>query len=115
MYYIDFLFKSCLFKVSVFGGPAWTWSENRQKYYLHQFTKEQPDLNFANNDVKKELTDILVYWMDQGVDGFRIDAINHGVEHKSFADEQCIVPNCDMSIYANLNHNITMDQVSLKV
>lgn len=96
---------------SVFGGPAWTYIASRNKCYLHQFTKEQPDLNFANEKVKKELENTLVFWMDRGADGFRIDAINHAIEHASFADEVCVKPGCDMDIYDQLLHNVTMDQV----
>ncbi|XP_055681571.1 maltase 2-like [Lutzomyia longipalpis] len=72
--------------LSVFHGPAWTWSEKRQQYYLHQFAKEQPDLNFENEKVVEEMTNVLKFWLDIGVDGFRVDAINHLFEDPSFAD-----------------------------
>lgn len=62
--------------VSVFGGSAWEWHEERGQYYLHNFLKEQPDLNFHNPDVQQEALDIAKFWLDFGVDGFRLDVIN---------------------------------------
>ncbi len=62
--------------VSVFGGSAWEWHEGRQQYYLHNFLKEQPDLNYHNPDVQQEALDIAKFWLDLGVDGFRLDVIN---------------------------------------
>ncbi len=62
--------------VSVFGGSAWEWSEKHQQYYLHNFLKEQPDLNFHNADVRAEMLDICKFWLDKGVDGLRLDVIN---------------------------------------
>jgi alpha-glucosidase len=60
--------------VSVFGGPAWTWHEPSGQYYLHRFLKEQPDLNWENPAVVEEMHQVLHFWLDLGVDGFRIDA-----------------------------------------
>ena len=62
--------------VSVFGGSAWEWHEARQQYYLHNFLKEQPDLNFHNPEVQEEALDIAKFWLDLGVDGFRLDVVN---------------------------------------
>lgn len=62
--------------VSVFHGSAWTWSEIRQQYYFHQFTKEQPDLNYRNTAVLERMKDVLRFWMSKGVSGFRCDAVN---------------------------------------
>ncbi len=61
---------------SVFGGSAWTWSEKRKQYYLHSFTPEQPDLNWRNPDVKKELYNIIRFWLEKGADGFRLDVVD---------------------------------------
>ncbi len=61
---------------SVFGGSAWEWSEERQQYYLHNFLKEQPDLNYHNPEVQNEALDICRFWLERGVDGFRLDVIN---------------------------------------
>ncbi|MCH7588294.1 MAG: DUF3459 domain-containing protein [Chloroflexi bacterium] len=60
---------------SVFGGPAWTLDEETRQYYLHQFLKEQPEFNWREAEVKKALFDVLRFWMDRGVDGFRMDVI----------------------------------------
>jgi alpha-glucosidase len=59
---------------SVFGGSAWEWDEHTGQYYLHTFLKEQPDLNWRNPEVEAAMFDVLRFWMDRGVDGFRIDA-----------------------------------------
>jgi alpha-glucosidase len=61
---------------SVFGGPAWQWDARRGQYYLHNFLPEQPDLNVHNSVVQNALLDVARFWLDRGVDGFRIDAIN---------------------------------------
>jgi oligo-1,6-glucosidase len=61
---------------SFFTGPTWTWSPERGQYYLHLFAPEQPDLNWDNPAVRRELADIANYWLDRGVDGFRMDVIN---------------------------------------
>lgn len=63
---------------SVFGGPAWTRLETDGQWYLHIFDKSQPDLNWANPEVRLEFKEILRYWLDKGVDGFRID-VAHGL------------------------------------
>ncbi len=58
---------------SVFGGPAWTWDETTQQWYLHLFLPEQPDLNWRNPEVRQALFDEMRFWLDRGVDGFRLD------------------------------------------
>ena len=60
--------------LSIFGGPAWEWDEATEQYYLHSFLKEQPDLNWRNPEVRKAMLDVLRFWLDRGVDGFRLDA-----------------------------------------
>ncbi len=62
--------------LSIFGGSAWEWDGQRMQYYLHNFLKEQPDLNFHNPDVRRELLDVVRFWLDRGVDGFRLDTVN---------------------------------------
>jgi glycosidase len=59
--------------VSMFGGPAWTFDEHSQQWYLHSFLPEQPDLNWRNPEVEAAMFDTLRFWLDRGVDGFRID------------------------------------------
>lgn len=72
--------------VSVFGGPAWTWHEEREQYYLHNFLKEQPDLDFHNPDVQQETLDIAQFWLDMGVDGFRLDVVNFYFHDRELRD-----------------------------
>ena len=62
---------------SEFGGPAWTFDAATGQYYYHAYLKEQPDLNWRNPDVERAMCDVLRFWFDRGVDGFRVDAIHH--------------------------------------
>lgn len=62
--------------LSIFGGSAWQWDETRQQYYMHNFLTSQPDLNLHNIDVQNALLDIERFWLEKGVDGFRLDTIN---------------------------------------
>ena len=65
--------------LSVFGGSAWEWEPRRSQYYLHNFLKEQPDLNFHEPQVIEALLAQARFWLERGVDGFRLDAIDFGV------------------------------------
>lgn len=71
---------------SVFGGPAWTFDTKRGQYYMHNFLKEQPDLNFHNADVRAAILNECRYWLDKGVDGFRLDVINFIYHDKKLRD-----------------------------
>ena len=64
------------------GGDAWTWDDATQQWYLHLFLPEQPDLNWRNPEVVDAMHDTLRFWMDRGVDGFRIDVV-HGIVKRS--------------------------------
>ena len=64
---------------SVFGGPAWTWDARRRQYYMHTFLKEQPQLNVHNPEVQDALLGVARFWLERGVDGFRLDALNHAM------------------------------------
>ncbi|WP_394132714.1 alpha-glucosidase family protein [Shewanella maritima] len=61
--------------LAIFGGCAWEWEPRRKQYYLHNFLKSQPDLNFHNPDVRQAVLDNVEFWLKKGVDGFRLDAI----------------------------------------
>jgi len=61
---------------SVFGGPSWSWSPERQQFYLHNFLCEQPDLNLHNEEVQEAIFDVSRFWLDRGVKGFRLDALH---------------------------------------
>ena len=72
--------------ISAFGGAAWTWDGRRHQYYLHNFLPSQPDLNLHNPDVQEALLGIARFWLDHGVDGFRLDAINLGMHDLMLRD-----------------------------
>lgn len=71
---------------SVFGGPAWTWDARRRQYYLHNFLREQPQLNLHHPAVQDALLDVARFWLERGVDGFRIDALNFALHDPSLRD-----------------------------
>ena len=71
---------------SVFGGPAWTWDARRGQYYLHNFLPEQPDLNVHNGAVQDALLGAARFWLDRGVDGFRLDALNFAMHDPRLRD-----------------------------
>ncbi|MCU4716978.1 alpha-glucosidase [Halobacteria archaeon HArc-curdl5-1] len=61
---------------SYFGGPAWSYDETREAWYLHLFDEKQPDLNWRNPDVREAIYDVVNWWLERGIDGFRMDVIN---------------------------------------
>ncbi|OCC24202.1 alpha-glucosidase [Croceicoccus estronivorus] len=71
---------------SVFGGPAWTWDARRCQYYMHTFLKEQPQLNVHQRDVQDALLSVARFWLERGVDGFRLDALNHSMHDPLLRD-----------------------------
>ncbi|WP_324809068.1 alpha-glucosidase [Sphingomonas sp. LY29] len=71
---------------SVFGGPSWTWDARREQYYHHSFLKEQPQLNVHNVEVQDALLDVARFWLDRGVDGFRLDALNFAMHDPALTD-----------------------------
>lgn len=73
--------------ISVFGGSAWEYDEKTKQYYLHSFDKAQPDLNWRNPEVVEAMLDVFRFWLDRGVDGFRIDAVYWLFKHADFPDE----------------------------
>jgi oligo-1,6-glucosidase/alpha-glucosidase len=72
--------------ISDFGGSSWTWDEATGQYYLHAFLKEQPDLNWRNPGLRAAMMDVLRFWLDRGVDGFRIDVLWHIVKAAGLPD-----------------------------
>ncbi len=102
--------------ISVFGGSAWTYDANRKQYYLHQFSEFQPDLNYSNPDVRSAMNDVLKFWLDMGVDGFRMDAVIFLLEDPDFRNEtadptynrlNCTVNITNPDCYHSLVHNET--------
>ena len=72
--------------LSIFGGPAWEWDGVRRQYYLHNFLASQPDLNFHCPAVQDEMLDIARFWLERGVDGFRMDAVNFYLHNQALTD-----------------------------
>lgn len=72
--------------ISVFGGSAWQYHPGRGQYYLHNFLKQQPDLNYHNPAVRAEMLDICRFWLDKGIDGLRLDVINFCYHDASLRD-----------------------------
>ncbi len=72
--------------LSAFGGPAWTWEEATGQFYLHSFLPEQPDLNWRDAGLRAAMLDTLRFWLDRGVDGFRVDVAHHIAKDPLFRD-----------------------------
>ncbi|WP_435335898.1 glycoside hydrolase family 13 protein [Haloarchaeobius sp. TZWWS8] len=71
---------------SIFGGSAWAYDDEREAWYLHVFDEKQPDLNWANPAVRAEVKELMRWWLEKGIDGFRMDAINHIVKTDGYPD-----------------------------
>jgi alpha-glucosidase len=78
--------------LSIFGGSAWQWDTTRQQYYLHNFLTSQPDLNFHNPEVQDAILDTARFWLDRGVDGFRLDALNFLFHSQGLEDNPPLPP-----------------------
>ncbi len=72
--------------VASFGGSAWDYDEESGEYYLHMFSPKQPDLNWENADMRRDIYDMMKFWLDKGVDGFRMDVIN------MISKKECLAP-----------------------
>lgn len=101
--------------ISVFRFSAWTWNEERKEYYLHQFHHKQPDLNYYNPKVVEKMKEVLKFWLDRGVSGFRIDAVPHLFEIErdadgNFPDEPLSGNTNDPNDWGYLNHIYTTNQ-----
>lgn len=73
--------------LSCFGGPAWTFDAQTGQYYLHSFVRQQPDLNYRNPEVVDAMLAVMRFWLDKGIDGFRVDVIEFMLKHPDFPDE----------------------------
>ncbi|ASD63476.1 glycoside hydrolase family 13 protein [Bdellovibrio bacteriovorus] len=71
---------------SIFSGSAWKFDELTQQYFMHIFSSKQPDLNWENLDMRKAVYDMINWWLDKGIDGFRVDAISHARKEPGLAD-----------------------------
>jgi alpha-glucosidase len=78
--------------MSQFGGPAWTWDETTQQFYLHSFLAQQPDLNWRNPEVRATIYAALRFWLDRGVDGFRMDVLWLLIKDEHFRNNVSAAP-----------------------
>ncbi|AUC51775.1 alpha-glucosidase [Sagittula sp. P11] len=78
--------------LSIFGGSAWQWDTTREQYYLHNFLTSQPDLNFHCSEVQDALLEVVRFWLDRGVDGFRLDTINFYVHDQELRSNPPLPP-----------------------
>ena len=86
---------------SCFDGPAWTYSPSRSQYYYHYFMKQQPDLNWSNPEVKKAMWNVVRFWLDLGVDGFRLDAIGTIFEDERLTPHSVPLDLVDLRYFAD--------------
>ena len=97
--------------LSTFTGSAWEWNAQRGQYFLHQFVVGQSDLNYCNSYLSLAMKDVLTFWMDKGVDGFRIDALNYVFEDKLFRDDpKSNISGIPAGDYDSLIHTYSKDQ-----
>jgi alpha-glucosidase len=100
--------------VSHFGGPAWTLDEASGQYYCHLFLPEQPDLNWANAELRARFDEVLRFWCDRGIDGFRVDVAHALVKHPDFPDNpRTRLPGPEASVsdvFASFDHRYDLDQ-----
>ncbi|XP_043493977.1 maltase A2 isoform X2 [Polistes fuscatus] len=96
--------------LSVNGGSAWEWNEQRGQYYLHQFKKAQPDLNFSSSSVIAEFGNILKHWLKLGISGFRLANTQYLTEDLSLRDESLSSIPTEIDDYQSLVHVYTRDR-----
>lgn len=96
--------------LSYFGGTGWTFNEDRQQYYFHVFNENQPDLNWRNPEVKAAIHDMLRYWLDMGVDGFRLDASSVYSKDQYYRDNPVKFGATNKNAYHNQDHLYDKDR-----
>lgn len=92
---------------SVFGGSGWEFDAHLGQYYFHMFYKEQPDLNWRNPDVRQAMLDVFRFWLDRGVDGFRLDVFNVYFKHPDFPNNP---PRLGLRAFDRQQHLYDIDQ-----
>ncbi|HEY6056793.1 MAG TPA: alpha-amylase family glycosyl hydrolase [Candidatus Limnocylindrales bacterium] len=95
---------------SMFGGSAWTFDEPTGQYYYHAFLAEQPDLNWRNREVRQAMMDVLRFWLERGIDGFRIDVIWHVIKDDRLRDNPPARSTRGATDYAHLVPRYTTDR-----
>ncbi len=97
----------------IFGGIAWEWEPRRQQYYFHNFLKEQPDFNFHNPEVQDWLLSTMRFWLERGVDGFRLDTVNFYFHDKLLRDDPAdfrVKEKRDVKLYEMQYHLFSKNQ-----
>lgn len=95
---------------SRFGGSGWEWDENTKQYYFHMFAKEQPDLNWQNPEIHKAILDMVKFWLDKGVDGFRLDVFNAFFKSPNFENNP---PKAGLAGFDRQHHRFDIDQAGM--
>ncbi|MBU1492498.1 MAG: DUF3459 domain-containing protein [Actinobacteria bacterium] len=94
--------------LAAFGGVAWEWDESTGQYYLHSFLRSQPDLNWRNPEVEAAMFDVMRFWLERGVDGFRLDVAHFVMKDPDLRDNPVIEPGVgafkDMAEYGTQDH-----------
>ncbi|GAB3323639.1 alpha-amylase family glycosyl hydrolase [Larkinella ripae] len=100
--------------LSVFGGTGWEWDDTTGQFYYHAFLKEQPDLNWRNPDVRKAMFDVMRFWLNKGVDGFRVDVMWHMIKDNQLRDNP-VNPDYQphMATYEQLSPVYSTDQAEV--
>ncbi|KAJ8668199.1 hypothetical protein QAD02_009862 [Eretmocerus hayati] len=93
--------------LSAFGGSAWEWNDKRQQYYYHVYLAGQPDFNYRNPALRKEMEDVLSFWLARGVDGFRVDSANLLFEDAQLRNEPLMDPSLTPDNYEHIFHKYT--------
>ncbi len=101
---------------SIFGGPAWTLDERTGQYYYHFFFTQQPDLNWRNPEVREAMFNAMRFWLDRGVDGFRLDALGTIFEDENLTDSPAEVkPNVDLMVEYYTGQRSKQDQQAMRL
>ncbi|KAL4131802.1 hypothetical protein QTP88_009058 [Uroleucon formosanum] len=93
--------------LSVTGEPAWSWNDERKEFYLHQFSAENPDFNFRNEDVVNYFENVFKYWLDKGFDGLYLDNVQYLFEDKDFKNDTIITAPNMTKKYESFSHKAT--------
>lgn len=96
--------------MSIYDNPAWIWNEDRQEYYYHQFSTFQVELNYNSTELRKEMMNVMKFWLDLGVDGFRLDAAPYYYENQQFLDEPLVGTTYNPNAYNSTKKIYTRDQ-----
>ena len=106
--------------LSIFGGSAWSWDARREQYYLHNFLASQPDLNFHCKTCRDAILEVAKFWLDRGVDGFRLDTINFYFHDKSLRDNPPLPadernPSIARALILTIIRNIFIPRISPRI